>query len=250
MKTVSNRYGWSNRYSLPIEGATHLYLIRHGQTSANVRHQLAGHTDVPLDELGLSQAQQVGDRMRQVALQAIVTSPLQRARRTAEAIANHHRLRLREDQRLKEIHFGHAEGLTLSEAGTAFPELLRLRDDPNSADFAWPGGDRRSDFHARIFGAFADLAQQHLNQHLAVVAHGGVITSIVAQLDGGSPNDYERYQIANCSVTHIEVSHHGSLVHLLNDITHLDVVRTEPFTYADPETLVPSGADHEQDPSR
>jgi broad specificity phosphatase PhoE len=238
VSVIVKRYGLSTRYRLPVEGSTHLYLVRHGQTEANVRHQLAGHTDVPLDALGQSQARQVGERMRSEALQAIITSPLQRARHTAEAIGQHHALVPHEDHRLKEMHFGVAEGLTLSEAGVLHPEILTLLKDPTIADYAWPGGDRRSDFHARVFTAFTDIAQRHRDQSLAVVAHGGVISSIVAQLDGGSPNDYETYQIANCSVTHLEVTHHGIHLHRVNDITHLDVVRTEPFTYADPTTLV------------
>lgn len=248
MSIIITRSGPSTRHALPVEGSTHLYLIRHGQTEANVRHQLAGHTDVPLDDLGQIQARQVGERMRSINLQSVVSSPLQRALRTAEAVAQHHRLVPHEDHRLKEMHFGVAENLTLTEAGEQYPEVLTLLNDPTNADYAWPGGDRRSDFHSRVFGAFADIALRHLDSSLALVAHGGVITSIVAQLDGGSPNDYETYQIANCSVTHIEVTQHGSHLHLVNDITHLDVVRTEPFTYADPVTLVHANLHTEDSP--
>ena len=246
MSVIVKRYGTSTRYRLPVEGSTHLYLVRHGQTEANVRHQLAGHTDVPLDPLGQSQARQVGERLRSEALQAIVTSPLQRALHTAEAIGVHHNLVPHEDHRLKEMHFGVAEGLTLSEAGVLHPEILTLLNDPMIADFAWPGGDQWSDFHARVFAAFADIAQRYRNQSLALVSHGGVISSIVAQLDGSSPNDYDTYQIANCSITHIEVTQHGAHLHLVNDIAHLDVVRTEPFTYADPITLVHAAPNTEE----
>jgi broad specificity phosphatase PhoE len=236
----------STRYRLPVEGSTHLYLVRHGQTEANVRHQLAGHTDVPLDPLGQSQARQVGDRMRSETLQAIITSPLQRALHTAEAIGVHHNLVPHEDHRLKEMHFGVAEGLTLSEAGVLHPEILTLLNDPTIADFAWPGGDRWSDFHARVFVAFADIAQRFRTSRWRWWPTGGVISSIVAQLDGGSPNDYETYPIANCSITHIEVTQHGTHLHRVNDIAHLDVVRTEPFTYADPTTLVHAGQNTEE----
>jgi broad specificity phosphatase PhoE len=187
--------------------------------------------------------------MRSETLQAIITSPLQRALHTAEAIGVHHNLVPHEDHRLKEMHFGVAEGLTLSEAGVLHPEILTLLNDPTIADFAWPGGDRWSDFHARVFVAFADITQRFRDQSLALVAHGGVISSIVAQLDGGSPNDYETYPIANCSITHIEVTQHGTHLHRVNDIAHLDVVRTEPFTYADPTTLVHAGQNTEEAPN-
>jgi broad specificity phosphatase PhoE len=220
--------------------STHLYLIRHGQTEANVRHQLAGHLDVPLDDLGVQQAKQVGLRMKEVRLDAIISSPLQRARITASEVAAHQRMDLVLEERLREIHFGHAEGLTLAEAADRFPELLRLRDNPFDDQFGWPGGDVRADFNLRIFSTISEIAYTWRERHVAIVCHGGVIGSFIAQLDGGSPNDYESYPIANCSVTHLEVTSSGTMAHLLNDIAHLDVVRTEPFNYA---TMVANTSD-------
>ncbi len=211
--------------------STHLYLIRHGQTEANVRHQLVGHLDIPLDELGVQQAKQVGLRMKEVRLDAIISSPLQRARVTASEVAAHQRLDLMMEERLREVHFGHAEGLTLAEAAERFPELLRLRDDPLDNQFGWPGGDVRADFNSRVFSTISEIAYTWRERHVAIVCHGGVIGSFIAQLDGGSPNDYASYPVANCSVTHLEVTGHGTLAHLVNDIAHLDVVRTEPFNY-------------------
>jgi len=212
--------------------STHLYLVRHGQTSANVNHQLVGHTDIPLDDLGARQAIQVGVRMQSIRLDAIVSSPLQRARITASEIATHQRLDIVLDDRFKEMHFGHAEGLTMLEAVARFPELMALRDDPLNDHFAWPGGDMRSAFHQRVMAAFTEIAITHRDRHVAVVCHGGVIGSLIAQLDGGSPNDYAAYPIANCSVTHLEVHAEGTTAHLVNDVAHLEVVCTEPFVIA------------------
>jgi broad specificity phosphatase PhoE len=222
---------------------THLYLIRHGQTEANLRHQLAGHLDIPLDELGVQQARQVGLRMRDVRLDAIISSPLQRAKVTASQVALHQRLDLVFEERLREIHFGQAEGLTLAEAAEKFPELLRLRDDPFDNQFGWPGGDVRADFHSRVFSTISEIAYTWQERHVAIVCHGGVIGSFIAQLDGGSPNDYEAYPVANCSITHLEVTSSGTKAHLVNDIAHLDVVRTEPFSYT---TLDPAAVDGQE----
>ena len=221
---------------------THLYLVRHGQTAGNVSHQLIGHTDMPLDDLGLAQARQVGLHMRAVPLDTVISSPLARARITATEIARHQSIDIQIDDRLKETDFGHAEGMTIAEAAERFPEILRLRDDPLAMDFQWPGGDHRAEFHARVLTTFSDLATVHQGRRIAVVCHGGVITSLIAQLDGGSPNDYDRYPVANCSVTHLEVHTHGTTAHRLNDFAHLDVVRTEPWTYT-----IPGAADTTDD---
>lgn len=216
----------------PTSGTTHLYLVRHGQTAGNVNHLLIGHTDMPLDELGLLQARQVGQRMRSVTLDAVVSSPLQRVSVTAAEIAGHQGLDLVMDARLKEIHFGHCEGLSTAEAAKLHPEIMALDADPLDEDFCWPGGDLRSRFHTNVFAAFTDIVVAYLDKHVAVVCHGGVIGSFVAQLDGGSPNDYTAYPIANCSVTHLEVHAEGTTAHLMNDVAHLEVVSTEPFTFA------------------
>jgi broad specificity phosphatase PhoE len=223
-----------DRLRHPNRGTSHLYLVRHGQTAGNVDHRLIGHTDMPLDDLGLQQARQVGERLRSTRLDAVVSSPLQRARVTAGEIARHQHLEPAIDHRLKEMHFGDAEGLTIAEAVVRFPDIMRLRTDPFDEHFAWPGGDIRSQFHAAVFATFIDLAVKFQDQHVAVVCHGGVIGSLVAQLDGGSPNDYATYPIANCSVTHLEVHADGTTAHLVNDICHLDAVRTEPFTFTTP----------------
>jgi broad specificity phosphatase PhoE len=195
---------------------------------------LIGHTDMPLDDLGVIQARQVGVRMREVRLDRVIASPLARARVTANEIARHHRLDLEIDPRLREIHFGYAEGMTIAEAAERFPELLRLRDDPLDMQFQWPGGEHRAQFHDRVLATFSELAGVHQGRHVAVVCHGGVITSLIAQLDGGSPNDYDRYPVANCSVTHLEVHISGTTAHRLNDFAHLDIVRTEPWTFTIP----------------
>jgi len=215
-------------------GSTHLYLVRHGQTAGNVAHQLIGHTDMPLDDLGLRQARQVGDRMRSIPLDAVVSSPLQRALVTAMEIARHQGIEVELDDRLKEMHFGHVEGLTMAEAVERYPAIMALHADPLDEHFGWPGGDVRSGFHDAVFATFTDIAVAHLGRRVAVVCHGGVIGSLLAQLDGGSPNDYAAYPVANCSVTHLEVHPEGTTAHCLNDIGHLEVVRTEPWSFTIP----------------
>lgn len=223
-------------------GSTHLYLVRHGQTSGNVNHLLIGHTDMPLDDLGVRQARQVGLRMRSVPLDAIVSSPLQRARITADEIARHQPVEIDLDERLREMNFGHAEGLTLAEAADRYPEIMRLHTDPLDEHFCWPGGDVRSRFHAAAFTTFADIVISHQHRHVAVVCHGGVIGSLLAQLDGGSANDYAAYPVANCSVTHLEVHLGGTTAHLMNDIAHLEVVCTEPWTSTIPDVASSDGS--------
>ena len=212
----------------PTRSETTLLLIRHGQTDANVNRLLVGMTDVPLDPLGELQARRIGEHMKSVPIDALVTSPLKRARDTAHQISvatGHVPVVV---PGLSEMNFGRAEGLTMDQVMAQFPELMALRDD-NDATFVWPDGDHRVSFHDRVYATFLGLIERYDRQRLAVVCHGGVIGSFFAQIEGGSPNDFARYAVANCSITHLVVTADHTEVHLWNDVTHLDEVQIEPW---------------------
>lgn len=213
----------------PTQGETTLYLIRHGQTLANINNLLVGAMDVPLDPLGEQQARWVAERMRGVQLDALLSSPLHRARATATEIASTTGLKPEIVPGLSEMHFGDAEGLTLDQVIMQFPEIASLIDDIDNSAFAWPGGDSRAGFHQRVLATFIGILERYERQHIAVVCHGGVIGSIFAQIEGGSPNDYARYAVANCSITHLVVTPDHTQVHLWNETGHLQEVQRAPL---------------------
>lgn len=206
----------------PSRGETALYLIRHGQTEANVLQQLVGSTDVPLDTVGLAQAERVAARMANVPLDALLCSPLQRALTTARAIGDRLGIEPHPVEALVEIDFGKLEGLTLDHILEEHPELAQRLADLDDLDVEWPGGETRRGFHARVLAAFLAILEEYSRHHVAVVAHGGVIGSFLAQLEGGQPNDFLRYAISNCSVTHLVVTPDQTHVHCWNDVSHLD----------------------------
>lgn len=206
----------------PRQGTTELYLVRHGQTSANVNRQLVGSTDIPLDPLGERQAAQVGMRFAGIEINGIVTSPLQRARRTADEIARTTGHEPVVVPGLTEMNFGDLEGYTIQQVLEQFPEMREQLDDLHDLDLGWPGGETRGGFHTRVMATFLGIIERYENQSLAVVCHGGVIGSFYAQLEGGPHNDLVRYAVANCSVTHLVVTPGHTQVHLWNDISHLE----------------------------
>lgn len=213
----------------PKQGQTELYLVRHGQTNANVNHQLVGSTDIPLDPLGERQAQLVGSRFADISIDAIVTSPLQRARRTAEAISAVTHCDPRIVPGLTEIDFGDIEGLTIQQVMDQFPSLRQHIDDIHDLELAWPGGESRRGFHERVMATFLGIIEEYESQSVAVVCHGGVIGSFFAQLEQGPHNDHARYAVANCSVSHMVVTPEQTHIHLWNDVAHLDEYLTGPL---------------------
>lgn len=206
----------------PKDGQTDLYLVRHGQTVANVRHQLVGSTDLPLDTLGERQARLVANRFTDITIDAIATSPLQRAKTTAERIGESVDRDPVVVPGLTEIDFGAIEGLTIQQVLEQFPELRTKLEDVHDLELTWPGGESRRGFIERVMTTFLGLVERYENDSIVVVCHGGVIGSFLSQLEQGPHNDYVRYAVANCSVSHFIVTPEHTQIELWNDISHLD----------------------------
>lgn len=210
----------------PAGSSTDLYFVRHGQTPANVKHQFAGVTDVPLDELGKRQAEQVAERFRHFEIDAIMSSPLQRAHYTAEQIGKITGLKPNVMDGLKEIDFGDVEMMTINQVLETYPKLMPTLGDPRDTTMQWPNGESRHEFHSRVLASVNAILRTYVDKSVAVVCHGGVISSVLSYLEDGPRNDFERYRIANCSITHMSVRPDETVIHAWNDFSHLDAVET------------------------
>lgn len=204
---------------------TEVFMVRHGQTDSNVGGLFHGATDVPLNAHGERQAQLVARRIAELdGLNSLHSSPLQRALTTARAISSTTGLQPRLHIALSEMNFGQAEGLTLETMSELFPDVALRFADISDFDARFPGGESRREFHDRVRIALDRIVADHSGERLIVVAHGGVISSLLAQILGHDPNDWRRYSIDNCSVTHLELATSGPVAHLLNDIVHLEQI--------------------------
>jgi len=148
-------------------------LIRHGETAWNAEGRLQGWTDIPLNATGRAQAQAVARALAGTAFDAIVSSPLERALHTAQAIAAGRPIV--QEPRLRERHFGELQGLTRGEIAASFP-AVQAELNARRPSYQPPGGESLQDFAARVQAVFKQLRQQHHGgQQLLVVAHGGVL---------------------------------------------------------------------------
>jgi broad specificity phosphatase PhoE len=201
-------------------------MVRHGQTDSNIAGLFHGATDIPLNATGLRQAELVAQRVATLEdLQSLHTSPLLRAFVTAEAISRRVGLSLHVHLDLQEMNFGEAEGLVMATVTEQWPDLVQRLSDYEDIDARFPGGESRREFNQRVRHALDEIVTAHSGQRLVVVAHGGVISSLVAQILGDNPNNWRKYPVANCSVTHIEFATHGPVARLLNDVVHLEEVQ-------------------------
>jgi broad specificity phosphatase PhoE len=207
----------------PASGETTLYLVRHGRTDSNVRGLLHGVTDVPLDPHGLRQAASIAERLRRdVAPDVLLSSPLSRAFTTARIIGERIGLRPVVVPGLIEMDFGALEGATLERIVEEHPDLARRLLDGDEEDLAWPDGESRFGFNGRVLAVFQRILEDYASHRVVVVAHGGVIGTFLAQIQGLSPNDPAIYDLMNCSLTHLHVTPEHTELHCRNDVIHLD----------------------------
>lgn len=207
----------------PAGGETTLYLVRHGRTNGNVQRQLHGSTDLPLDPFGLRQAERIAERLAaEIRADVLLTSPLSRARTTAEIIGRRMGLTPEIFPGLVEMNFGDLEGLTLEALAENYPDLAIRALDTEDDELAWPNGESRLQFHTRVRDTFQSILRTYTNHAVIVVAHGGVLGSLLAQVEGKSPNDWRAYQLTNCGLSHLEFHANHTVVHFMNDCVHLD----------------------------
>jgi probable phosphoglycerate mutase len=212
----------------PSNGETTLYLVRHGRTESNVMQILHGSTDVPLNSLGIKQAHLIADRLaREVSADAIVSSPLDRALTTARIIGERLNLEPVVVPGLSEMDFGALEGVTIDAIERDHPEIAKRLWDFDDYDLTWPKGESRRQFHTRVLATFQAILAENVGQSVVVVAHGGVIGSLLAQIEGESPNNWSAYQIANCGLSHLHITAEHTAVHLVSDVVHLELLSAE-----------------------
>ncbi|MBH0115958.1 histidine phosphatase family protein [Salinibacterium sp. NG253] len=178
-----------------------LSLIRHGQTDWNAAGRMQGSSDIPLNDTGREQAREAVEVLRGSEWDVIVSSPLQRARETAQIIADGLGLELgRSYDLLIERNYGEGEGLTKAEIDERWP------NNP-----VYPGLESLHSVVERGIAALHEVSADYPGKKVIVVCHGTIIRYTLSELAG---RDFD--QIVNGSVSTIEKLHTGWCVHTVN----------------------------------
>ena len=198
-------------------------LVRHGRTAANATGVLAGWTPgISLDDKGREQAAAVAARLTVVPLTAVVTSPLERTRETADALlAGRDPLpALHIDERVGECRYGDWTNQPLKNLAKE-PLWKVVQAHPSAAVFPGPEGESMAEMSARAVGAVRDwnarLSVDGVDPIYAVVSHGDVIKAITADALGMHLDSFQRLQVDPCSVTVIRYTDLRPFVLRTND---------------------------------
>jgi broad specificity phosphatase PhoE len=170
---------------------TTILLARHGESDWNRTMRWQGHADRPLTERGRAQARELADRLADTELDAVYSSDLQRARETAEIVANAQGLDVTALRDLREVDVGSWSGLTRSQAEERFPEAYARW---LAGGEGWDDGETYEQLSGRVVRAIASIAAEHPDERVLVVAHGGTIRTVHAAALGVDVHTYRRIQ--------------------------------------------------------
>jgi len=172
---------------------------RHGRTAWNAEQRFQGQSDIPLDETGLAQAERAAKALARLTPHRIVSSDLQRARRTADALAALTGLPVHTDEGLRETFAGEWEGLNRPELEERFGS--QLAEWGAGADVRPGGGETRVEVAARVVAAVERaLADVGEGQTLVVATHGGSARAGIGAMLGLPPEHWAALGVlSNCA---------------------------------------------------
>ncbi|MGB9723729.1 MAG: histidine phosphatase family protein [Chloroflexia bacterium] len=199
-----------------------LIIVRHGRTAWNQEVRFRGRTDLPLDEVGLRQAQAAARavRSRWPAVAALYTSPLQRARQTAGPIAEALGLAAQPREELLDVDYGEWTGLSPAEAQERDPERYRLwRTAPQELQF--PQGESLLQVQSRLQALLEHLLQEYAGRTVVLVGHLVVNRVLLCTLLGLDLGYFWRLGQDPAALNQVHYENGNGRLLLLNDTCHL-----------------------------
>ncbi|MDR1915921.1 MAG: histidine phosphatase family protein [Synergistaceae bacterium] len=200
-----------------------IFFIRHGETDWNKNFRYQGSSDVELNESGMEQARRLGQRLAQTEPARVISSPLVRARRTAEVIMERNigdaAVETLDD--LREISFGCWEGLTVTEVKERYADTF---EKWRIAPFSVPplGGESMDEVVKRSRRAASEIIERgRPGDATFIVAHGAILRALIASMMNTDDVDLMwRVRMDNCSITVMDFWGSRPSILTLNDTHH------------------------------
>ncbi|MGE6630882.1 histidine phosphatase family protein [Bacillus sp. NPDC077027] len=187
---------------------TTICLVRHGETDWNSAKRLQGRTDIPLNETGKQQAEQTGLYLKESHWDVIISSPLTRAKQTAEIIRQHVHAPIVIMDDFIERDYGDAEGMSFEER-----QILYF-------DKQYPNMEKLEALQERLQQGIQKVADTYPNKKVSIVAHGAAIHALLSLLSNEDV-DLNHTRLVNACLNHIEWKEDKWTVHDYNVSSHL-----------------------------
>jgi probable phosphoglycerate mutase len=165
---------------------TKIYLVRHGEAMGNVMEFFQGRTDCDISPKGEKQLEKLAERFADVKYDAIYSSPLLRARKTADAINRTHGLPVHIDERLIEIDGGAWEGMKWTEIAEKFPNEYEIWKN-RMKDFSVIGSENMMQVYERMKACVKEIAAENIGRTAVIVSHGCAVRNFLSFAEFSSP---------------------------------------------------------------
>lgn len=199
---------------------TKITIVRHGETEWNKTLQLQGHSDSPLTEKGLAQAELLSDTIKSRKFDILITSDLGRAIHTAQIINKNLKLNIIIERNLRERAFGIMEGLTREEICIKHKDVYDAYMQ-RMVTFEIPEGESLAEFNTRILEAFQHIARTHKNKSILMVAHGGVLDCVIRRIFKLELGTDRPFSLFNTSVNTISIEGDRWILQEWGNMEHL-----------------------------
>lgn len=216
-------------FEVSLAEVTRLILVRHGRTASNAQGRMLGHTDVPLDAVGVKQAALMAQKVAGYGPTVIYSSPLMRARQTAAALAEPLGIKVAVSDDLIEYDFGELSDLTLTELEKTKPELfaginawISMGPVPTMTRPAIAGAETIGHLTERISRFTGLITKAHPGSVVVAVSHGALIRSMLSLWAGASLENRVAFRSDNASISVVDFYNGVPSIRMFNDICHLD----------------------------
>lgn len=193
-----------------------LILIRHALTEANEHKIFSGFKETPVSQIGKKQIESLTKVFEDYKIDAIYTSPSNRAIETVKDIAARHSGRIQIAEELREIHFGDFEGMSFQTIKEQHPDEITKMMDLGD-DYIYPNGESLVQSYKRTAEKIDYIKQAHNEQTVLICAHAGTIRNTLSHLMSKGPSLHWHFKIDNASRTVVTIENDFAVIELLND---------------------------------
>jgi len=178
----------------------HIIFLRHGQAKNNTERILAGRTEgIPLTDVGIKQAEHTAKLLAQMNISAIYSSPIQRAKHTAEIVGKHNSLDVMTDDRLIELDMGKFTGVPYDEIFTSHGNVF-MKFYNGELEIAHNGVETFSEVKKRVLGIVDHVIEKHPDENVVLVTHMDPIKAMLSTIMDLSPTNLFELIIENASL--------------------------------------------------
>jgi len=192
-----------------------IYLVRHGESEFNKKKIFAGWSDCLLTEEGKRQAVDLRKTIDDLEIDVVYSSDLSRAKVTAEILNENKKRNHIVSKELREVYFGEWEGIDFERIEKEYSEV---KDSwfKDYFHFTYPGGESMADMFERTKKYFDESIMTREEDNILIVAHAGVISSMISYLLFNNLELSDHFNVKNCTLTHIKMIDHMNYLEYFN----------------------------------